>query len=178
MKIVFDRALAALLLLTLLLPMAVIAGLLLIRRDGPVLFIQPRLGHQQRLFNVIKFRTMTDGRIHALGRFLRPLGLDELPQLINIIGGQMSFVGPRPLTMADVQRLGWDNPQAALRWSVLPGLIGPAQLNPVCAADTNLAYDLSYAERPGLGADLRLIAWAALIPLFGRKRVSCWRSSK
>src|SRR5690606_33802503 len=74
---------------------------------GPVLFIQRRVGEGKRPFRIFKFRTMRDERVTCVGRWLRQTGLDELPQLFNMLRGDMSLIGPRPLTGADVRRLGW-----------------------------------------------------------------------
>jgi len=88
-------------------PILAIAALLIRIIDGaPVLFRQPRLGRGRRPFQIIKLRTMAKGRVTALGGVLRDLGIDELPQLVNVLRGEMALVGPRALTDDDVQRLG------------------------------------------------------------------------
>jgi len=91
--------------------MAVIAGAILLEDGWPVLFRQERLDRRRRPFTILKFRSMRDGRITRVGRMLRATGLDELPQFINILRGDMSAVGPRPLTGSDVTRLGWMAPR-------------------------------------------------------------------
>jgi lipopolysaccharide/colanic/teichoic acid biosynthesis glycosyltransferase len=83
------------------------AAAVLLDNGGPLFFQQERLGYGRRRFNVLKFRSMRDGKITRVGRLLRATGLDELPQFINILRGEMSAVGPRPLTADDVARLGW-----------------------------------------------------------------------
>src|SRR6202030_2567970 len=108
--------------------MAAIAGAIVLEDGSAVLFRQERLGRRRRPFIVLKFRSMRDGRITRVGRLLRATGLDELPQFINILRGDMSAVGPRPLTVADVTRLGWMAPRYDFRWRVLPGLTGLAQV--------------------------------------------------
>ena len=90
--------------------MAAIAAAILLLDGRPVLFRQTRLGRGRRPFTILKFRSMRDGEVTALGRVLRSTGLDELPQLVNVLDGELSAVGPRPLTEADVQRLGWTVP--------------------------------------------------------------------
>ena len=113
------------------LPMAVLA--LLIRRDlgSPVLFRQSRPGRDARLFTLVKFRTMRDGsapdeeRLTKLGRFLRSTSLDELPELWNVLRGDMSLVGPRPLLTAYLERY---SERQARRHEVRPGLTGLAQV--------------------------------------------------
>src|SRR6266540_6243610 len=108
--------------------MALVAIAVLIDDGAPVLFGQERLGYRRRRFRILKFRTMRDGCVTRVGRMLRATGLDELPQFVNILRGDMSAVGPRPLTVADVTRLGWMAPRYDFRWRVLPGLTGLAQV--------------------------------------------------
>jgi len=84
--------------------------------DGqPVFFRQPRLGYRRRPFTILKFRSMADGEVTRVGRVLRATGLDELPQFINILRGEMSTVGPRPLTEETVTRVGWEGPNYDFR---------------------------------------------------------------
>lgn len=90
------------------------------------------MGAGKRDFTILKLRTMKNNEITFIGKIFRRTGLDELPQLWNILFGQMSFVGPRPLTKADAERLGWNDQFHAVRWKVKPGLTGLAQLSPVC----------------------------------------------
>src|SRR6478735_4185998 len=90
--------------------MTVIAVAVLIDDGRPVFFRQERVGYLRRPFQILKFRSMRDGRVTRVGRLLRATGLDELPQFINILRGDMSAVGPRPLTAADLVRFGWDAP--------------------------------------------------------------------
>src|SRR5262245_56976458 len=108
--------------------MAVVAAAILIDDGAPLLFRQTRLGYRRRPFDILKFRSMRDGRVTRVGRLLRATGLDELPQFINILRGDMSASGPRPLTAQDVARLGWTAPRHDFRWRVAPGLTGLAQL--------------------------------------------------
>ena len=108
--------------------MAVAATAVLIDDGRPVLFRQQRLGYRRRPFSIIKIRTMRDGRITRVGKVLRATGLDEIPQFINILSGEMSAVGPRPLTEGDVRRLGWTGIAFDFRWEKKPGLTGLAQI--------------------------------------------------
>jgi lipopolysaccharide/colanic/teichoic acid biosynthesis glycosyltransferase len=141
--------------------------------DGPVFFWQDRLGQGRRPFLIFKLRTMRGGRVTRLGAILRNLGLDELPQLVNVLAGDMSLVGPRPLTRADVARIGWEDERFALRWSVRPGLTGLAQLAPVrsCTARASWLLDRAYVRRGGVALDLRLLAGSALVPVLGKRRL-------
>ena len=100
---------------------------------------------------------MNDEKITSLGNLLRSTGFDELSQLFNILKGEMSFIGPRPLTDKDVARLGWDNEKFYRRWDVKPGITGVAQLSPIC--DSSLAYsnDIYYIENKSIALDLKII---------------------
>ena len=146
-KRVFDVVLSVLLLLVLALPMAAIALLIRLDSPGPVLFRQPRVGFNNRLFEVYKFRTMFhhmadlladqqttrgDKRITRTGKWLRRLSIDELPQILNVLSGQMSLVGPRPHapnTKAGEHRFDEIVAEYALRHRVKPGITGWAQVN-------------------------------------------------
>ena len=104
---------------------------------------------------------------------LRDLGLDELPQLVNVLRGEMALVGPRALTGADVRRLGWDAPSFDLRWNVPPGITGPAQIAAVrrCHPRTTWRLDRRYvlaAQHPRTIS--RILAASMLVPLLGKRR--------
>lgn len=172
---------------------------LLIRLDspGPIFFRQLRRGHRGRLFWVLKFRTMVvdaeqrlrdlehqnesaggvlfklreDPRVTPLGRFLRRSSLDELPQLINVLRGEMSLVGPRPLQLRDSDKLKELDPDAyARRLSVMPGLTGPWQIGGRSEVDyaRMIELDLEYAENWTLGRDLYIIFRTFIVVLAGR----------
>lgn len=112
---------------------------------------------------------MKSGRITLIGRILRKTGIDELPQLFNIAMGEMNFVGPRPLTIADIQRLGWDRLNYDSRWSINPGITGFAQLVNVCDANVSWECDQSYIERRSAILDLKIIGQSMLVPFIGKK---------
>jgi lipopolysaccharide/colanic/teichoic acid biosynthesis glycosyltransferase len=134
--------------------------------DGsPVLFVQKRVGRDRSTFKVFKFRTMRDGRPTGIGRLLRATGLDELPQLVNVLVGDMSLIGPRPLTAADIERLGWDGPECDARWSVQPGLTGMAQLSHRCDPDLSLRLDTYYAENTSLWLEAIILLGTCASPL-------------
>lgn len=142
---------------------------------GPALFAQIRVGMRKRPFRIYKFRTMQDGRVTRVGHWLRSTGLDELPQLVNVLRGDMSVIGPRPLTHADVERLGWHAPAYALRWSVRPGIIGLAQLYAGRGARLSWFLDRSYVTRRAQWAvDVAIILLSAAIALVGKRRVRRW----
>src|SRR5436190_20524151 len=96
--------------------MLCIAVAILVDDGRPVLFRQARLGRGRRPFEILKFRSMRDGRVTRVGRVLRGTGLDELPQFLNILRGDLSAVGPRPVTDEDARRYGWTGPSASARW--------------------------------------------------------------
>ena len=153
------------------LPMAGIAAAVLVLDGRPILFRQPRLGRGRRPFTILKFRSMRDGEVTPLGRLLRATGLDELPQLVNVLRGDISAVGPRPLTDQDVRRLGWSDPACDFRWRVPPGLTGLAQVAGARSARQALRLDRRYIARQSWQLDVRLIAWSFAINLLGKKRV-------
>jgi sugar transferase EpsL len=159
-------ALASLLIL---LPLiAVVALAIRLAMGRPVLFRQVRPGCQGKPFTLLKFRTMTsardtlghplaDGcRLTKLGRFLRRLSLDELPQFWNVLKGDMSLVGPRPLLMEYLDRY---TPQQARRHNVKPGLTGWAQVNGRNALswEQKFALDVWYVDHQNLWLDLKII---------------------
>jgi len=146
---------------------------LVIRLDsrGPILFRQSRVGKDGVLFEILKFRSMwtdvssyanspvgdnADGRITRVGRILRLTGLDELPQLINVLGGEMSLVGPRPEMSFIVEGYG---PLERGRLRVLPGITGVWQLSPDRHAQIHesIEYDLYYVQHRTIGLDLLLL---------------------
>ena len=160
----------ALILLLLLLPFLLIISLIIALVSGiPIVFTQERIGLNKKPFVIYKFRTMRHGQITFLGGILRKTGIDELPQLVNIIEGNMNFVGPRPLTNSDVLRLGWDSSEYVNRWSVKPGITGLAQLSTVCDANVSWENDQKYIENRSARTDLRIIGKSILIPVFGKK---------
>lgn len=164
-----DFLFAFVLLIIFSLPMAVIAAAIKITEGGQVLFCQQRPGKGGKIFTIYKFRTMypeTDKkgvplteieRITRLGSFLRATSLDELPQLFNVLCGNMSFVGPRPLLVEYLERY---SPRQARRHEVLPGITGFAQVNGRNAItwDQKFEYDVIYVENVNLFMDLKILA--------------------
>ena len=122
---------------------------------GNPFFTQKRPGKNERIFKLVKFRTMNN-RCDKNGRILRSTSLDELPELINILKGDMSIVGPRPLA---VQYLPYYNENERRRHSVLPGLTGLAQINGRNAANwpERFAYDLEYVNNISFVNDCKII---------------------
>jgi lipopolysaccharide/colanic/teichoic acid biosynthesis glycosyltransferase len=150
--------------------MAAIAALVAL--DGqPALFRQARLGYRRRPFTILKFRSMADGEITRIGRLLRATGLDELPQFVNILRGEMSAVGPRPLTVETVNRVGWDAREYDFRWHARPGLTGLAQLVGCRSPEAALDLDRAYLTHQSPALDCRLIALSFAVNVLGKTRV-------
>jgi lipopolysaccharide/colanic/teichoic acid biosynthesis glycosyltransferase len=150
--------------------LAVVAAAILLDDGPPVLFAQSRLGRRRRPFTILKFRSMRAGQITRAGRLLRATGLDELPQFINILRGDMSAVGPRPLTDEDAMRLGWLTPRHDFRWRVPPGLTGLAQIAGPPSAAGSLGLDRYYVSRGTLMLDMRLVALSFAVNALGKPR--------
>jgi len=173
--------------------------MIVIRLDspGPVLFRQLRRGYRGRLFRLLKFRTMSvdaeqrltdlegsnesaggvlfklrdDPRVTPVGRFLRRYSLDELPQLINVLWGEMSLVGPRPLQLRDSDRLlALDPTGYARRLQAIPGLTGPWQIGGRSDVDYQamVQLDLDYIENWSLSRDLLIICKTFFVVLLRR----------
>ncbi|MEJ2397905.1 MAG: sugar transferase [Gammaproteobacteria bacterium] len=141
---------------------------------GPIIFTQYRLGRGKRPFLVYKFRSMQNSQITAVGYYLRRTGLDELPQLFNILKGQMSLVGPRPLTYTDITRLGWDRRHFLVRWQVRPGITGLAQLYAGRSAHYSWRCDKSYIKDKSIILDLKIMFLTLLMAFLGKYRVRNW----
>ena len=153
----------------LLCPIYLIVSLVILLSLGtPVLFRQERVGLGERVFTLFKFRTMTNGkdlegnplpdcdRKTTLGRIIRRTSLDELPQLWNVLRGDMSFVGPRPLL---VEYLPYYSPREAKRHTVQPGITGLAQVSGrnLLSWDERLKLDVEYVEHRSLRLDLVIL---------------------
>ena len=182
MKRIIDL-IAAMLALVLLCPVLILTALLVRLRLGrPVLFRQTRVGRNGVPFEIVKFRTMTDqhddagellpdvGRLSSFGRFLRSTSLDELPELWNVVKGEMSLVGPRPLPARYLSRY---SAEESRRHQVRPGITGWAQVNGRNALDWNdrLAADVWYVDNQSLKLDIRIIG-RTLLSVVGREGVS------
>jgi lipopolysaccharide/colanic/teichoic acid biosynthesis glycosyltransferase len=114
---------------------------------------------------------MKNGKETVLGSWLRALGLDELPQIWNVLKGEMNVVGPRPLTSQDIVRLGWDDQAHDLRFAVRPGITGLGQFAPTCDKELTWRLDTSYVDRRSVGLDVRILCLSTLVPIFGKKRI-------
>ncbi|MEO9533844.1 MAG: sugar transferase [Crocinitomicaceae bacterium] len=178
MKVVIDVLLATIL-LALLLPFLLVVALLISMADfKSPLFIQKRVGLHKLSFKIVKFRTMNKGEITFIGKVLRKTGIDELPQLLNIIFMEMSFVGPRPLTQNDIERLEWTSDYYNQRWNVKPGIVGLAQLAPICHKKMSWFLDRYYIKHNNLLLDGRIFCSSLLIPFVGKAKVKSWMHKK
>jgi Undecaprenyl-phosphate glucose phosphotransferase len=192
-KRLLDMSLGLLLLLLLLPVLVVVALAVKLDSPGPVLFRQPRLGFNDRPFTVLKFRSMyadaedlmamtqtsrRDPRVTRVGKWLRKLSLDELPQLFNVLSGDMSLVGPRPHaphTRAGGQLLKDAMAEYVIRHQVRPGITGWAQVNGargelVTMDDLHrrVTYDLEYIQKWSLWFDLRIISMTVMKEVFSK----------
>jgi len=171
-KRAIDVAGAGVALLVFVVPMAFIAALIRLTLGAPVIYRQPRPGLHGRTFDIFKFRTMRDTtdadgnllpnrqRVTPLGQFLRRASLDELPELMNVIRGEMSLVGPRPLRIEYLDRY---TPEQARRHDVLPGITGWAQVNGrnTLNWDERLALDIWYVDHASAWLDLKILMQTA-----------------
>lgn len=168
--------------------MAAIAIAIRLESGGPVLFRQRRVGKDHRIFTLYKFRTMrtecsqerdfkptqvNDKRCTRVGRWLRRIRLDEIPQFYNILRGDMHFVGPRPFAVEEEEKLAEQIPYYALRWTITPGATGWAQIqHGYCASvqdnTEKLAHDLFYIQNLSVGLDLLILFRTTKILLWGQ----------
>lgn len=192
-KAIIDYVLASLA-LVLVSPILLIAMLAIrLEGPGPILFRQPRIGLNGEIFQILKLRTLRydptdtgtrgvlsrDARITRVGRILRPTCIDELPQLLNVLKGDMSMVGPRPhvanMLVAGVP-IAEVAPGYGARHRMKPGITGWAQVNGLSGTMTDTAFarevtahDLAYLSEWSIWLDLRILARTAVVSLFGRK---------
>jgi exopolysaccharide biosynthesis polyprenyl glycosylphosphotransferase len=183
----FDVCVVAIMLPIALPIMAAMAALIAIDGGAPIIYRQERVGRHGHKFTLLKFRSMTkdaekdgrpswasvnDSRITAVGRFMRHTRIDELPQLINVLRGEMSFVGPRPERPAFVDTLSEKIPFYAVRHSVKPGLTGWAQVRYTYGGNLEesvkkLEYDLFYVKNHSLLLDLLILIKTVRVVLLG-----------
>ena len=182
--------LGSLLLLILFAPLCIFIALLVrISSRGPVLYLQERTGENKEPYKMYKFRTMVvgaekgepkwaqedDSRVTAVGKILRKMRLDELPQLINVLKGDMSLIGPRPEREYFIRVLSEKIPYYSLRFAVKPGITGWAQVNYGYGATMEdaiekLRYDLYYIKNMSFFLDLRILLRTVRVCLFGMGR--------
>jgi undecaprenyl phosphate N,N'-diacetylbacillosamine 1-phosphate transferase len=167
-KPLLDRTLALLLLLLISPILLLVAIAIMLTIGQPILFRQARPGKDEKIFTIYKFRTMSserdqngellsdEKRLKGFGKIIRSLSLDELPQLFNVLRGEMSFIGPRPLL---VEYLSLYNTQQKKRHDVLPGITGWAQVNGRNAIEWEKKFELDcyYTEHFSFKMDMKII---------------------
>ena len=171
-------------------PVIVLAAIIVkLESKGPVFFIQERIGEGNKKFNIVKFRSMTtdaekdgpqwasknDNRVTKFGKIMRATRIDELPQLWNVLRGEMSFVGPRPEREYFIQQLEKEIPYYNLRHTVKPGLTGWAQVMYPYGASVEdayrkLQYDLYYIKHHSIPFDVKVLLKTVKIVIFGKGR--------
>ena len=186
-KSIFDKTLA-LFLIILFSPIYIVVSLLIFFKMGsPILFRQKRPGYKEKIFGIYKFRTMTnekdvdgnllpdDKRLVGIGKFIRSTSLDELPQLFNVLKGEMSFVGPRPLL---IEYLPLYNQKQKRRHDVKPGITGWAQVNGRNAIswDQKFDYDVWYVDNQSFWLDIKIL-WLTFLKVVKRSDISSSTSS-
>ncbi|WP_072681746.1 undecaprenyl phosphate N,N'-diacetylbacillosamine 1-phosphate transferase [Arcobacter sp. LA11] len=186
-KNIFDRLLA-LVLIILFSPLYIVVSLLIFLKMGsPVIFYQKRPGYKRKIFGIFKFRTMTnekdkegnllpdDQRLIGIGKLIRSTSLDELPQLFNVLKGEMSFVGPRPLL---IEYLDFYNDEQKRRHDVKPGITGWAQVNGRNAISwkQKFEYDVWYVDNQSFLLDMKIL-WMTFLKVVKRSDISSSTSS-
>ena len=187
LKNLFDKTLA-LFLIILFSPIYIVVSLLIFFKMGsPILFRQKRPGYKEKIFGIYKFRTMTnekdangnllpdDKRLVGIGKFIRSTSLDELPQLFNVLKGEMSFVGPRPLLD---EYLPLYNQKQKRRHDVKPGITGWAQVNGRNAIswEQKFDYDVWYVDNQSFWLDIKIL-WLTFLKVVKRSDISSSTSS-
>ena len=182
LKSLFDKTLA-LFLIILFSPIYIVVSLLIFLKMGsPILFRQKRPGYKEKIFGIYKFRTMTndtdkngnllpdDKRLVGIGKFIRSTSLDELPQLFNVLKGDMSFVGPRPLLE---EYLPLYNEKQKRRHDVKPGITGWAQVNGRNAIswEQKFDYDVWYVDNQSFWLDIKIL-WLTFLKVVKRSDIS------
>ena len=186
-KSIFDKTLA-LFLIILFSPIYIVVSLLIFFKMGsPILFRQKRPGYKEKIFGIYKFRTMTNEkdangnllpdnkRLIGIGKFIRSTSLDELPQLFNVLKGEMSFVGPRPLLE---EYLPLYNEKQKRRHDVKPGITGWAQVNGRNAIswEQKFDYDVWYVDNQSFWLDIKIL-WLTFLKVVKRSDISSSTSS-
>ena len=185
MKRSFDLLLAFMLILILFIPMLILSIGIKLSSDGPILFISERVGQDNHLFKMLKFRSMKMGTptvatdllidphnaLTPLGSFLRQSSMDELPQLWNIIQGDMSFVGPRPALFTQAELISLRREKSID--SLLPGLTGWAQINGRDELTTvdKVSFDHEYLLKQSFNFDLKIL-WLTSLKVIGKNSIS------
>lgn len=182
LKSLFDKTFALFLIIMFLPVYLTLALLILLQMGRPVFFAQRRPGYKEKIFTLYKFRTMMDERdergeplpdeqrLAGIGRFIRNTSMDELPQLFNVLRGDMSFVGPRPLL---VEYLPLYSDEQKKRHDVKPGITGWAQVNGRNAIswEQKFKYDVWYVEHRTFWLDMKIL-WLTLLKVIKKSDIN------
>lgn len=181
-KLLFDKIFAFFLIIIFSPIYIFISILILLKMGTPILFKQKRPGYKEEIFGIYKFRTMTNDkddagdllpdnqRLIGIGKFIRSTSLDELPQLFNVLKGEMSFVGPRPLL---IEYLDLYDDNQKRRHNVKPGITGWAQVNGRNAIswEQKFDYDVWYVENQSFSLDIKIL-WLTFLKVVKRSDIS------
>ena len=182
MKRLFDFILALFLIILFSPIYLIVSILILVKMGSPILFKQQRPGLNEKIFGIYKFRTMTnekdkngellsdEKRLLGVGKFIRSTSLDELPQIFNVLKGEMSFVGPRPLL---IEYLPLYNEEQKRRHNVKPGITGWAQVNGRNAIswEQKFEYDVWYVQNQSFLLDMKIL-WMTFLKVVKRSDIS------
>jgi lipopolysaccharide/colanic/teichoic acid biosynthesis glycosyltransferase len=171
MKRVFDIFFSIIALFVFCIPAIIIAVVSRFFEHHPVFYFQIRVGLHKKPYTMIKFQTMVDELPTPFGALLRNTGLDEIPQFINVLKGDMSIVGPRAIRVSDLQKMQWGDDEHAIRWSVRPGITGYAQFYSSHLSEESFQLDKKYIEHHNIAIDFSLICKTFLINIFGKRRI-------
>ena len=171
MKRLFDIIFSLLALTVFAFPIILISLVLILREKHPVIFKQNRIGLNKNTFAIYKFQTMVNEVPTKTGKFLRKTGLDEIPQFINVLKGEMSIVGPRALTDYDIKRLNWNTATYSIRWNVKPGISGFAQIYGGQNKETSWYWDKKYIDHSNIVIDLIVVIISFAMNFIGKRRV-------
>lgn len=192
-KRLLDIIISTIALIVLFLPMLIICLIIKIDSKGPIFYRQLRLGKKGKKFKMLKFRSMvvnaeangvysdkSDKRVTKFGKFLRASSIDEIPQLINVLRGEMSLIGPRPVLTYHPWEYEEYSEEEKKRFNVRPGLTGLAQVNGRRAIDweTRLKYDVKYVQKMSFHLDVAIFFKTFWIVLFGKKNYNVSKDTK
>ena len=171
MKRIFDVIFSMIALLIFIIPILVVSFLLKSKEKHSIIFKQERIGFKKKGFDILKFQTIVNNVPTQTGKLLRKTGLDELPQFINVLKGDMSIVGPRALTKYDIDRLGWNDEYYDSMWNVKPGITGFAQIYGGQNKKTSWFWNKKYVDTSNVLVDFVLVIVSFGMNIFGKTRI-------
>lgn len=171
MRRLFDIFFSLIALIIFLIPLIVFALIIKIYDKQNIFFKQERIGKNKIPFQIIKLQTLNNDKPTRIGEVLRKTGLDEIPQFINVLKGEMSIVGPRAITNDDIRRLNWDREYYQNRWSINPGITGYAQVYGGQNKKSSWFWDSYYLSKNNLFIDFGIILISFLMNIFGKTKI-------